>query len=487
MSLSQEIESTSSTPAETSGVDDARVLLEFISQLGLSMSAAGEPVSTNRASLMKIAKAYGVDTEVSVLPNMLFVRLNESASSALDLASRADLSLRLDQTAEVFNLVQSAERAEIAPADGLRRITEIERQPPRYGAATRILGYAVITVGLGLILEGSFAQLLTCILLGVLIGELKELSEGNRTAQVLSPVMASLAVGMIVFSIVKADLVSGPLMLLIPPVVSFLPGAMLTTAMIELANGDSISGSSRLVAGTTKLLLLVFGFVVAAELIGLPTAEAFAQVPKPLFGWWAPWVGVIIYGIGNYVHHTAPKGSLPWLWLVLYVAFIGQQIGGQIVGGYLSGFVGAVAMAPVAFWIQRRPGAPPALVTFLPAFWLLVPGSLGLIGLTQLVAENRQAGLETVGDMIFAIVAVALGVMVGVALIQPMGKPIARLPLWAERTLGKGIGKAIIVVKNTSEAAHSELARANANTQADTEADQADEEPAAPNSAGGSE
>ena len=111
----------------------------------------------------------------------------------------------------------------------------------------------------------------------------------------------------IVFSIVKADLVSGPMLLLIPPVVTFLPGGMLTTAMIELANGDAISGSSRLVAGTTKLLLLVFGYVVAAELVGLPAAEAFAQSPKPFFGWWAPWVGVLIYGIGTYVHLTAPK------------------------------------------------------------------------------------------------------------------------------------------------------------------------------------
>jgi uncharacterized membrane protein YjjB (DUF3815 family) len=255
--------------------------------------------------------------------------------------------------------------------------------------------------------------------------------------------------------------------------------------MIELANGDAISGSSRLVAGTTKLLLLVFGYVVAAELVGLPAAEAFAQAPKPLFGWWAPWAGVLIYGIGNYFHHTAPERSLPWLWLVLLVAFTGQQLGAQVLGGYLSGFVGAVAMAPVAYWIQRQPGAPPALVTFLPGFWLLVPGSLGLIGLTQLVGDNRQAGLQAVGDMVFAIVAVALGVMVGVALIQPMGKSIARLPLSIERAVGKGIGQAIIVVRNTREAMQGELARAN--NEADEEVRPVDDEPAAPDSARGSE
>lgn len=485
MSEPRPTETISNGPAEAAGAADSYALLGFMSQLGLAMTAAGQPVSASSASLTNIARAYGVEAQVSIVPNTLFVKLGGRGGAALDLASGVNRSLRLDQTADVFDLARLAERAEISPAEGLARLEEIERKPSRYGAAVRILGHALIAVGLGLILEGSFAQLVTCVLLGVLIGELKALSEGKRTAEVLVPVVSSLAVGVIVFAIVKADLVSGPLLLLIPPVVTFLPGAMLTTAMIELANGDAISGSSRLVAGAIQLLLLVFGYVVAAEIVGLPTAEAFAQVPKPLFGWWAAWLGVFIFGVGTYYHHTAPRRSLVWLCLVLYVAFAGQQLGGLVLGGYLSGFIGAVAMTTVAFGIERRPGAPPALVTFLPGFWLLVPGSLGLIGLTQLVAENRQAGLQTVGDMIFALVAVALGVMVGAALVQPLTKPVGRLPLSIEQALGKVIGKAMVAVHNTSEAARRERDRAQAKADAGMPA--VDDEPAAPSSARGTD
>jgi uncharacterized membrane protein YjjP (DUF1212 family) len=471
-------EATTTWPTGAPGVEDAYRLLEFISQLGIAMSAAGQPVSANSTSLTRIARAYGVEVEVTIVPNLLLVKLGNRESSTIDLASGANQTLRLDQTAAVFDLAREAERAAISPAEGLKRLRDIERQPARYAAEVRTLGYALIAVGLGLILEGSLSALVTCVLLGLLIGEFKALSEGHRTAEALLPVISSLAVGVIVFLIVKAGWVSGPILLLIPPVVTFLPGGILTTAMIELANGDAISGSSRLVSGATNLLLLVFGYVVAAELIGLPAAEAFSHDPNPLFGWWAPWVGVLIYGVGNYFHFTAPKRSLPWLCVVLYVAWIGQQIGAEFVGGYLSGFVGAVAMTPVAYWIERRPGAPPALVTFLPGFWLLVPGSLGLVGLTQLVAENGQAGMKSFGDMTFSIVAIALGVMVGAALVRPLGDPLGQLPLQTERALGHAIGKAMVAVKNTSEAARSELDRAN--KKADEKTGSVEDDPRAP-------
>lgn len=44
-------------------------------------------------------------------------------------------------------------------------------------------------------------------------------------------------------------------------------GSLLTTATLDLAAGEVISGSSRLVAGTMQLVLLSFGLVVGAEIV----------------------------------------------------------------------------------------------------------------------------------------------------------------------------------------------------------------------------
>jgi hypothetical protein len=61
---------------------------------------------------------------------------------------------------------------------------------------------------------------------------------------------------------------------MIAPLVTFLPGAALTMAVVELSAAEMITGASRLVAGTLRLLLLGFGIVGAAQVVGLPSADA---------------------------------------------------------------------------------------------------------------------------------------------------------------------------------------------------------------------
>ena len=120
--------------------------------------------------------------------------------------------------------------------------------------------------------------------------------------------------------------------------------------------------------------------------------------------------------------------------VVLLAAWIGQVIGGALVGGEVSGFFGALVMTPVALAIARLPGGPPSQVTFLPAFWLLVPGALGLIGVTEIVGNPAAAGIDDLVEPIGAIVSIALGVLCGVLLFRG----IAEAPSLLRRRGGTG-------------------------------------------------
>jgi uncharacterized membrane protein YjjB (DUF3815 family) len=121
--------------------------------------------------------------------------------------------------------------------------------------------------------------------------------------------------------------------------------------------------------------------------------------------------------------------------VVLAAAWIGQFLGNQIFGGYLSGFFGALAMTPVAYFVERRPSGPPALVSFLPAFWLLVPGALGLIGVTEYLDKDAIAAVQDLLATVWSMIAIALGVLCGYPLYRSLARSLGwlRVPLWSGR------------------------------------------------------
>jgi uncharacterized membrane protein YjjB (DUF3815 family) len=296
--------------------------------------------------------------------------------------------------------------------------------PPRFGVLVRVVGHVTLAVGLGLILTPRPMALAWCAGLGLLVGVLREFGARWSSLDVLLPVISALVVSVIVFLATEAGQIVSPLLLLIAPLITFLPGGTLTTAMIELADRQTIAGATRLVAGITQVVLLVFGLVIGQTLIGIHPADAFAQRNDNLLGWWAPWLGPGVFALGVYLHFVGPRGSLPWLLLIVYVASIGEFLGARALGGYLGGFLGAVLMTLVAYTADGVVAAPASRVLFLPAFWLLVPGVLAVVGLAELVGSDLNLALVDLSAAAFSMVAIALGVLVGVALARAVGRAI---------------------------------------------------------------
>ena len=249
-----------------------------------------------------------------------------------------------------------------------------------------------MTVGLCLILQPTPRDVATAAGLGVLVGLIVALARGRATWMTFVPILSATIVSALTFEAVKHGAADPGLRTLIAPLVIFLPGGVLTTATVELASGEMVAGASRLVFGSVQLLLLAFGVVAGAELVGLPSEDVVRDAHENALGWWAPWLGVLVFGLAAGVYFSAARGALRWLLVVLLAAWIGQVLGDALVGGDVSGFFGALVMTPVALAVARLPDGPPSQVTFLPAFWLLVPGALGLIGAAVDRRRPRRGG-----------------------------------------------------------------------------------------------
>jgi uncharacterized membrane protein YjjP (DUF1212 family) len=395
----------------------AEPAVQFMLELAAALNRAGEPVALNQASMERIARAYGVtDARVAVMPDVVLAAGGRGTPAALDFAHLDPSGHRLDRTAAIAALQAEAERGAVSPEEGLRRLRQIEGLPHRFGTLGVIAGHTVLTAGLALILQPTPQALGMAAVFGALIGWLKISTRHMATVAVLLPVTAATLVSFLAFWIAPDKTIDGSMRVLIPALVTFLPGGLLTTATLDLAAGETISGSSRLVAGTMQLVLLSFGLVAGAELAGVSLDEAITNRSQNTFGDWAPALGVVVFGIGAYFHFSGPSRSLGWLLLVVASAWVGQQLGGHLLSKDLAGFFGGLLVTPVSAWVERRPSGPPQLATFLPAFWVLVPGAVGLIGMAEFVGSNREAGLDHFVHSLITFISIGLGVLVGNAL-----------------------------------------------------------------------
>jgi uncharacterized membrane protein YjjP (DUF1212 family) len=408
-------------------VADTGVVLELLFRLGQAYLACGEQTAKVEQILGRLASAYGMSrSRVVVFPTAVFITLHDGAEERVTLAEGPAQALRLDQIADVYELGAAAEQGSVPPREGLERLNAILSKPARFGPAGVVVGHTILTVGLAMVPQSTPTDLAAAAVLGAVVGVVKVLDRARAVLALQLPVVAAALVSVLVYLAVKWGLPVDPERALVPPLVTFLPGAMLSLGMVELAYGDMVSGSSRLITGSVKLVLLAFGLAVGAVLVGVsPYEDLLVSTEDLVSSPWKPWVGVAVFGIGVYLHFSAPRNSLLWLLLVLYLAFAAQHFAAGLFGKEMSGFFGTLVATPLGYLIQKRFKGPPAMVTFLPAFWLLVPGSLGLLSVTRMLSD-RAAGLDGLTTALFAFASIALGTLLGASIYRGLAERIGQ-------------------------------------------------------------
>ncbi|MBX7454519.1 threonine/serine exporter family protein [Mycolicibacterium sp. 3033] len=369
------------------------------------MIAAGYPIGHVRRTLATCAERYCVAGEMLVLPN----HIQLSGGDSMEMSS-AEVEVRFDQTFPLATLIGQARSGEISPADGLAELTRIASMDTRFGAWAFVLGYTLQSAAFALILQPNLTALGAATLFGFGVGMAGVLARRSEPLTQLLPVLAAFTVALCSFSLGRLlHLGEGSLRALAPSLVMFLPGTAITLAVIELSTRDMISGSARLIAGAMRLAQLAFGILIAAQLVGL-TADELSVAVVDRFGPWAPWVGCALYAVGLFLYHGPPTRFMGWMLLILFVAYAGQLAGNATLGSYASGFGGGLALALCALWVARRPDTPSAATLLLPGFWLLVPGSLGFIGVTELIGNDSS---DAVGVTLISMISIALGIQAG--------------------------------------------------------------------------
>ncbi|WP_421121732.1 threonine/serine exporter ThrE family protein [Aquihabitans daechungensis] len=399
----------------TEGPADEQPVGPFLVGLAAALNAAEFPVDEVQRRVEAVGQANGAGSvSTSAFPTFVMVSLAGGEPVTLQVTAAAGRSPRLDRIDAIERLADDAARGAIDPAGGLARLDEIVAMPHRFGRAASVFGYAVLTTGICLVLRPARDEVLAAAVLGMVVGLMDLASRRPSPLRVLMPVAAAFCVALACGLVARAGWLDPGIRAIVASLVVFLPGATLTTAVVELGSGQTVSGASRLVSGALALGMLAFGILAGLQVAGLKPHE-LAGLPDQL-GAWAPWLGVVIFAAGVMVTHSAPGRSGAGLAVVLVAAWCGQLAGNAVGGAYVGAFLGAVVLVLASTLVARWPGAMAAHAAFLPGFWLLVPGAMGLIGLTRWAGS---AGVLRVDDLVAtvgSIFAVAVGVLFGAQL-----------------------------------------------------------------------
>jgi uncharacterized membrane protein YjjP (DUF1212 family) len=398
----------SEAPAPTSEAGVRTLLAE----LGTAMIATGQPVHEIEEELAAVARGLGYpDLQVGAGPTSITLTLARGQPATFE---KVTAPLRLDQAADVRRIRHEVSRGRIGPARAVTELDELRRRPPRYPRWTLAPALVAVAVGIATILQPGWPNLQAAAVCALAVVLLVRLAGRWPLVAALLPVLAAFVTALLVLTAQELGLVEGALRTILPPIAPLLPGALIVTGMSEVAAGHMQAGSARLVHGLVQLALFALGIVAAMYLLDLPTT-ALLNVRVDDLGWWGPPVGLVLITVGIGLMESVPARMLPWVLLVLLAAY-GAQVLGQHLGSLgLGGFLGAVAASLGATFVELLRPELARLVVFLPAFWLLVPGSLGLVGVSQLVVDPLSA-VEAVLAVVALITAIALGLLVGSAL-----------------------------------------------------------------------
>jgi uncharacterized membrane protein YjjP (DUF1212 family) len=385
--------------------------VEAIGRLGVALLDAGYAVTDVTRVARAVARSNAADFTVGALPTGVFVDDGDRTRVLVSTGT----SFTFEQVGIVGKLAAEAERGMRWPdlQAGLDRLYTMRTRYPMWLA---LLGSGLISGGIAVVLGNPWWAVALDAVLGILVGAILNVAGRNQRIAAVLPFFLALFIALLVgLTAAVFGISEVPFFAISAPLVMLIPGAAVTNALIEVSAGDVVSGGGRLVAGLTIWAMLAAGTVAGvgilggrldetAVVIGSGAGPALASV-DPIFAW--PAVALLAIGVGLFLSATIPVTIV--ITGVLLLAYAGSVFLTPVLGAGVAAALTAAVLLTGLRLVERGWPSLPAIVTFRPVFWLLVPGSLGLIAVSSLASHS--AGSE---DMIWTTASTVLGLVIGV-------------------------------------------------------------------------
>jgi uncharacterized membrane protein YjjP (DUF1212 family) len=398
-------------------VDHREAAIGFVLALGRALHRYGTPAHRLEEGLLRVTEKLAIEAEVFTTPTAIIMSFGQPAELKTRMMRVEGGELDMGKLAQVDALADDVIEHEITPEEGMRRLEAIIAGAPRFDRALSTFVHGVTASALAVFFGGSLHDVALAggigLTLGLLAQYLKRSTDQARVLELLGAAFAAFA----------ADVLStwstqvSPSIVTLAALVVFLPGLSLTVAMTELATRNLIAGTARLMSAVIVLLELVIGVAlgerIAHELVAVQ--HVVAPIPLPE---WANWVALAASSLGVAIVVQAHVKAFGWIVAGCVVAYIGTRLGTAWLDSQLGVVVGAFALGVLSNLYARFLNRP-AQVVSVPAMLLLVPGGMGLRGMSSLLDRDTLTGVDTLFAMFIVATAIVAGLLIASAVVSP--------------------------------------------------------------------
>jgi uncharacterized membrane protein YjjP (DUF1212 family) len=401
---------------------------QFVLELGRAMHALGSPSYRVEDAMDACSRALGLEGSFYATPTAIIAALGEPGSEPKATLLRVVPGEHdLGRLAELHAIRDAVVRGEATPGQGAVRVRVVLRRPPRLGPAADAVAHALAGGGAGVLLGGGYLEAVAGAAAGLVVGLMSLLARLRAGLGDVLPPLSCAVVAFLVHLVAAAGLALNEAITTIAGIIVLLPGLSLTTALAELSMRHLSSGSARLLGTLALLLTMGVGVGIGNRCAALltPTLPAVDVVGLP-WAWDLP--GILCMWLAFVVLLRASRPQVFWVLFAVGLGYGGARLVRDLLGPELGAFLGALLVGASANLFERWQRQPAAVV-HTPGLLLLVPGSLGFRGLTDMahtiadpkVAGDVSASVPFLFEMMFVSAAIVGGLlMAGVVLPPPL-------------------------------------------------------------------
>lgn len=391
--------------------------VEFVVELARRLHIYGTTAQRLEGAITSVAQRLGLRCSPWANPTGILISFSDAnepeilanTTQVLRLAP-GDVDLRkLGQTDAI---AESVMRGEMSVREATAALHALDK-PASMGSEIRsAISFGLAAASVATLLRSSWADVAVAAGIGGLIGLLVWASAKrprlSESLELIAGLVATLIAACVASFIMPLSLNT----VVVASLIVLMPGLTLTNAISELASQQLVTGTARFAGAVAVLLKLGFGSVMALqtlEVLGVtprlhPDA---AQVPA-----WAEWLALAVSAYAFAVLFKASRRDYLLVMAAVVCGYLFTRLASLWLPGTTAVFVASSGITVLSNVYARRFNRPGAVIR-VPGIILMVPGSVGFRGISSILDQNLQLGLDTGVNLLTLLAALVGGLLIG--------------------------------------------------------------------------